>query len=159
MSCNAPIVVLLVALEFCTPVMRPGWGHVLLELLSRIVISSTSSSEFSSEEVIVIIVGVWGVWDVKCRSIVILGPRFSVLLRLVGAFMIGVWPDCLFSDCIGGSRLSASVSEWTVCRPICFLFKSEHAHFLSVTRLPSLVAMFDSVVSLECAREGPWALS
>ena len=59
--------------------------------------------------------------DAGCCSIVILGPWFFVLLRLVGASVVGVCLDRMSNDCTVGAGLSASVAGRIAWGPVCFL--------------------------------------
>ena len=69
------------------------------ELSDGVAITSISSSELFSEEVIVIIAGVWYVRGVGCLVIVVSGFRTSVSGRLVGAFVTGICVDCVSGGC------------------------------------------------------------
>ena len=63
-SCNVLIILLPVSLEICTPVFCFRWGCDPVDWSSCIVISSIPSSDPSSEELIVIIVGAGVLWAI-----------------------------------------------------------------------------------------------
>ena len=135
------------------------------------VISSIPSSEPSSEELIVIIVGVCVLWAVVpvmdgslppmiviwvllgCArgdsliiprsNIVISGPELSALLRLGDASMIGASQGCLLVDCTGRSCLLASVSLLIKCGFIFALSVCGCGCILSILGLPLSVAVAD----------------
>ena len=80
-------------------------------LSDGVAITSISSSELFSEEVIVITAGVWYVRGVGCFIVVVSGFRTFVLMRLVGVFVIGICVDCVSDDCPAGACPLSFVGE------------------------------------------------
>ena len=170
-SCDVLIVLLPASVEICTPVLCFRWGCDPVIWLSCTVISSIPSSEPSSEELIVIIVGVGELWVMApemdgsllpmivvwallgcawgfpgvfpCSSIVVLGPGFSSLPCPRDVLVIGASQGCLLVDCIGLPCSLVPVSVWISCGSISSLFAHGCGCVFSVLGLSSSVAMAD----------------